>query len=77
MATYPLKVMMTPQINKCLFFSQIPQYVIEYETRTFEADLHVRFHTSNSREQMIRTYLWPALREGKCGPCIHKAVVIT
>ena len=25
----------------------------------------------------VRTYLWPALREGRQGPVVHKAVVIT
>ena len=55
----------------------MPPYVIEYETRTFVPDRHVRFHASNPGEQSIRTYLWPALMEGKTGPCVHKAVVLT
>lgn len=58
-------------------FVQVPQYVIEYETRSFKPDLHVRFHSSNPCETTIRTYLWPALKEGKTGPCVHKAVVLT
>lgn len=69
-------------IDRCVRVSwglvnQIPQYAIEYETRVFQPDLHVRFHTSENGEKSIRTYLWPALREGKTGPCVHKAVVLT
>ena len=60
-----------------LCFFQIPQYVIEYDGRSFQSDLHVRFHSSNPNETSIKTYLWPALREGERGPCVHKAVVIT
>jgi hypothetical protein len=69
-------------IEKCVRVSwglvnQIPQYVIEYEMRTFKPNLHVRFHSSNGSESSIRTYLWPALKEGKTGPCVYKAVVLT
>ena len=60
-----------------LYLFQIPEYVIEYESRLFQSDVHVRFHTSNPNESAIKTYLWPALREGPNGPCVHKAVVIT
>jgi len=70
-------------INKCVRVSwglvnQIPLYAIEYETRIFAPDLHVRFHSADPDEKTIRTYLWPALMEGgKTGPCVHKAVVLT
>ncbi|CAB4065074.1 unnamed protein product [Lepeophtheirus salmonis] len=57
--------------------NQIPKYDIDYEDRVFCSDLHVRHHTSSSHEETIKTYLWPALREGKNGPCVFKAVVIT
>ena len=70
-----LKITIYSFCNDHLF--QIPQYAIEYETRVFQPDLHVRFHTSENGEKSIRTYLWPALREGKTGPCVHKAVVLT
>ena len=56
---------------------QTPQYVIEYDSRSFQPDCHVRFHGSNAESNHVWTYLWPALREGKGGPCVHKAVVIT
>ncbi|CAN8024087.1 unnamed protein product [Ixodes persulcatus] len=51
---------------------------IEYETRVFRRDLHVRFHTSNHESDHIRTYLWPALlRAASQGACVHKGVVVT
>ena len=55
----------------------MPPYVIEYEGRTFHTDFHVRHHSADSGRDSIKTYLWPALREGSKGPCVHKAVVIT
>lgn len=58
--------------------TQSPPFVIEYETRTFKQDMHVRFHTSNQDEEKITTYLWPALLEGDAkGQCLHKGVVVT
>ena len=56
---------------------QVPVYVIEYENRHFRPDVHVRFHSSDQKSDQIRTYLWPALREGTNGPCVQKGVVIT
>ena len=60
-----------------LYNFQIPAYDIEYETRNYQADLHVRFHTSEMSSGTIETYLWPALLEGEQGPCVQKGVVIT
>uniref|UniRef100_T1JFY1 Mitochondria-eating protein n=1 Tax=Strigamia maritima TaxID=126957 RepID=T1JFY1_STRMM len=57
--------------------NQIPSFVVEYETRLFRKDLHVRFHASNHESNHIDTYLWPALLEGDNGPCVHKGVVVT
>lgn len=57
--------------------TQSPSYTIEYEERVFQSDIHVRFHTSDTSGTSVRTYIWPALREGKQGPVVHKAVVIT
>lgn len=57
--------------------NQTPPFFIEYEARIFRRDMHVRFHTSNQESDHIKTYLWPALLEGKNGPCVHKGVVIT
>jgi len=57
--------------------NQTPAYCIEYETRNYQADLHVRFHSSDTASNTINTYLWPALREGTTGPCVQKGVVIT
>lgn len=52
-------------------------FALEFETRAFYRELHVRFHTSDHRSERIRTYLWPALLQAPRGPCVHKAVVIT
>lgn len=55
-----------------------PPYIIEYENRTFNHEMHVRFHTSDQDSNLIKTYLWPCLIEGKPnGACVHKGVVIT
>ncbi|CAG2109969.1 unnamed protein product [Medioppia subpectinata] len=57
---------------------QNPPFVIEYETRTFRKDMHIKFHSSNQDSDVIKTYLWPALlEEATNGPCVHKGVVIT
>ena len=61
----------------CLTSFQVPVYTIEYENRNFRPDLHVRFHSSDPENETIRTYLWPALLEGKDGPCVQKGVVVT
>ena len=56
----------------------MPQYVISYDERVFQPDLHVRYpHLSCPTADSVKTYLWPALREGKDGPCVHKAVIVT
>lgn len=52
-------------------------FVLEFETRAFNRELHVRFHTSDHRSERIRTYLWPALLQAPRGPCVHKGVVVT
>lgn len=52
-------------------------FALEFETRAFRRELHVRFHTSDHRSERIRTYLWPALLQAPRGPCVHKGVVIT
>lgn len=57
--------------------NQVPNYVVEYENRKFQPDLHVRFHSSKTDSDLIQTYLWPALLEGENGPCVQKGVVIT
>ena len=57
--------------------NQVPPYVIDYETRTYRKDYHVRFHVADPECDTIKTYLWPALLEGPGGPCVQKGVVIT
>jgi len=57
--------------------NQTPPYLLEYETRTFSRDIHVRFHASDQNSEQIQTYLWPALMRGSGGQCVHKAVVLT
>ncbi|ODN02489.1 Mitochondria-eating protein [Orchesella cincta] len=54
-----------------------PPCLLEYETKAFSRDMHVRFHNSDPASETIKTYLWPALVEGIPGPCVHKGVVIT
>jgi hypothetical protein len=56
---------------------QSPSYVIDYETRRYNPDMHTRFHTSAPESVHIKSVLWPALMEGTNGPCVHKGVVIT
>ncbi len=58
-------------------FFQTPEYSIDYDGRQFHPSLHVRAHGSRTDGDTVKTYLWPALREGKQGPCVHKAVVLT
>ncbi|XP_043265992.1 uncharacterized protein LOC122405374 [Colletes gigas] len=44
----------------------------------FRRDLHIRHHGSpNPNGTRIKTVLWPGLREGCQGPCLHRAVVLT
>lgn len=58
--------------------TQCPPFFIEYETRTFRRDMHVRFHSSNQDCDTIKTYLWPALLEDSATrTCVHKGVVVT
>jgi len=69
-------------INNCVttawgLSTQNPTYTIEYEEREFKPDMHVKFHSSDTNGTTVRTYIWPALREGDIGPVVHKAVVIT
>lgn len=52
-------------------------FALEFETRAFRRELHVRFHTSDHRSERIRTYLWPALLQAPRGACVHKGVVVT
>ncbi|CAL4082796.1 unnamed protein product [Meganyctiphanes norvegica] len=57
--------------------NQSPPFVIDYETRTFRKEQHVRFHMADPEKDSIKTYLWPALLEGPGGPTVQKGVVIT
>ncbi|XP_011174328.1 uncharacterized protein LOC105206534 [Solenopsis invicta] len=44
----------------------------------FRREVHVRHHASpNPHGTRIRAVLWPGLREGCQGPCLHRAVVLT
>lgn len=44
----------------------------------FRREVHVRHHSSlNPHGTRIRSVLWPGLREGYQGPCLHRAVVLT
>ncbi|XP_047468775.1 uncharacterized protein LOC125024996 [Penaeus chinensis] len=57
--------------------NQTPAFMIDYETRVFRKEYHVRFHTADPESDAIKTYLWPALLEGPGGTCVQKGVVIT
>ncbi|CAL4085972.1 unnamed protein product, partial [Meganyctiphanes norvegica] len=57
--------------------NQSPPFVIDYETRTFRKEKHVRFHMADPEKESIKTYLWPALLEGPGGPTVQKGLVIT
>ncbi|XP_046570197.1 uncharacterized protein LOC124278521 isoform X2 [Haliotis rubra] len=54
-----------------------PSYVIVYDSRSFSADSHTRFHTSNPESEDIQCFLWPSLIEPQTGVVLHKGVVIT
>lgn len=44
----------------------------------FRRDIHLRHHASpDPNGTTIATVLWPGLREGRQGPCLRKAVVLT
>ncbi|XP_011702859.1 PREDICTED: uncharacterized protein LOC105458934 [Wasmannia auropunctata] len=44
----------------------------------FRREVHVRHHASpNPHGTRIRSVLWPGLRKGCQGPCLHRAVVLT
>ncbi|XP_031847387.2 uncharacterized protein LOC116433441 isoform X1 [Nomia melanderi] len=44
----------------------------------FRREVHVRHHASpNPNGVRIKTVLWPGLREGCQGPCLHRAIVLT
>ncbi|KAH0956310.1 hypothetical protein HN011_008082 [Eciton burchellii] len=44
----------------------------------FRREVHVRHHASpNPHGTRIKSVLWPGLREGCQGPCLHRAVVLT
>lgn len=73
---------LTSYISDCIKLAwalsiQAPPFVIEYETRSFRSDMHVRFHTSSQESGGIKMYLWPSLLESHNGSCVHKGVVIT
>lgn len=44
----------------------------------FRRELHARHHSSpNPNGARIRSVLWPGLRQGCQGPCLHRAIVTT
>lgn len=56
---------------------QNPPFVIDYESRTYDPEVHSRFHTSDAGSPVIKSVLWPMLLEGEGGSCVSKGVVIT
>ncbi|GIY97107.1 mitochondria-eating protein [Caerostris extrusa] len=57
--------------------NQSPPYVINYEDRVFREHFHVRFHSSDHKSEVIKSYYWPPLTEGEGGPCVQQGVVLT
>ena len=51
------------------------RYTDDPKSETFQSTL---FHAGSYKTSpyQVRTYLWPALREGRQGPVVHKADVI-
>ena len=56
---------------------QNPPYLLKYDCKTFSDDRHVRFHSSDPGRAIIRSFIWPSLREGEHGPFVFKGVVVT
>ncbi|XP_012945658.2 uncharacterized protein LOC101853203 [Aplysia californica] len=56
---------------------QQPPYTIAYDHRSFLPQYHVRFHTSDSDTDAIKSFLWPVLLDSQSGDCVAKGVVIT
>jgi hypothetical protein len=56
---------------------QTPPYTIQYDARTFDSDVHTRFHTSTPGALDVQCFLWPALVEVPGGPCVFNALVNT
>jgi hypothetical protein len=56
---------------------QRPPFVIVYDSRVFNNEIHVRGENSDIQSVMIRNFLWPALIQANNGPCVHKGIVET
>jgi hypothetical protein len=56
---------------------QNPPLVVDYESKRFDASMHVRFHTSDPDSVDIKCVLWPVLTEGEGGVCVYRGVVVT
>ncbi|KAL4232320.1 hypothetical protein ACF0H5_009891 [Mactra antiquata] len=56
---------------------QRPPFVIVYDSRVFNNEMHTRLDTSDVQSVMIKNCLWPALIQGNNGTCVHKGVVET
>ncbi|XP_060596786.1 uncharacterized protein LOC132750761 isoform X3 [Ruditapes philippinarum] len=56
---------------------QRPPFVIVYDSRVFNNEIHVRGESSDIQSVMIRNFLWPALIQANNGPCVHKGIVET
>lgn len=56
---------------------QRPPFVIIYDSRVFNNEIHVRGESSDIQSVMIRNFLWPALVQANNGPCVQKGIVET
>ncbi|XP_045190612.2 uncharacterized protein LOC123547512 isoform X2 [Mercenaria mercenaria] len=73
-----LKQYMTNCIHSAWGLSvQRPPFVIVYDSRVFNNEIHIRDESSDVQSVMIRNFLWPALVQANNGPCVQKGIVET
>ena len=56
---------------------QRPPFIILYDSKVYQPDLHMRVEPSNNQSILIQNILWPALLQTSHGPCVHRAIVQT
>ena len=73
-----LKAYITNCVNIAWQLSvQNPPYLIVYDSRVFNNEIHIRHDTADVQSVMIRNFLWPALIQADNGPCVQKGIVET
>ncbi|XP_052773036.1 uncharacterized protein LOC128211927 isoform X2 [Mya arenaria] len=56
---------------------QTPPFLIVYDSRVFNNEVHVRTEDSDIQSVMIQNFLWPSLLQGSNGPCVQRGIVET